>query len=141
MDAPQAWLHRVALNLAYSHYRRRRAERAALIRVGSRPVHNDDSDTTSALAVRRAVAGLPKRQRTVLVLRFYSDLSVAQTAEAMHCAPGTVKSLTNRAITALRHDVADCGTRVRQRASRWRCLLSVRSGAASRGWLGGWIAT
>ncbi|MDP3711673.1 MAG: sigma factor-like helix-turn-helix DNA-binding protein [Mycobacteriales bacterium] len=55
-----------------------------------------------ALAVRRAVAALPLRQRTALVYRYYSDLSVEQTAEAMGRATGTVKSLTSQAIASLR---------------------------------------
>lgn len=55
-----------------------------------------------AVALRRAVAGLPARQRTAIVLRFYEHYSVAETAAAMSCAEGTVKALTHRAMTALR---------------------------------------
>lgn len=106
MDAPGAWLHRVAINLASSHFRRRKAERSARERFSSR-IPDDElvassADAADALAVRRAVAALPLRQRTALVYRYYSDLSVEQTAEAMGCATGTVKSLTSQAITALR---------------------------------------
>jgi len=43
-----------------------------------------------------------KRQRTALVLRYYLDLSVAETAQLMGCADGTVKSLTHKAIASLR---------------------------------------
>jgi len=102
MDAPGAWLHRVAVNLASSHYRRRQAERTALQRFGSRQVEDPGADPAPALAVRRAVAALPLRQRTALVLRYYSDLSIQQTADAMGCAPGTVKSLTSQALAQLR---------------------------------------
>lgn len=102
MDAPGAWLHRVAVNLASSHYRRRKAERGAVARFGLRQVEDHGPDPAGALAVRRAVAALPLRQRTALVLRYYSDLSVEQTAEAMGCAPGTVKSLTSQALASLR---------------------------------------
>jgi RNA polymerase sigma factor (sigma-70 family) len=48
------------------------------------------------------VCALPERQRAVVVLRFYEDLSEAETAEALGCAPGTVKSQTHVAIRALR---------------------------------------
>lgn len=106
MDAPGAWLHRVAVNLASSHYRRRKAERSAVLRYGSRQVEDLGTDPAGTLAVRRALAGLPLRQRTALVLRYYSDLSVEQTADAMRCAPGTVKSLTSQALQRLR-DTAD----------------------------------
>ena len=45
---------------------------------------------------------LPVRQRTALVLRYFADLSVAETADAMQCPQGTVKTLTREAILALR---------------------------------------
>jgi RNA polymerase sigma factor (sigma-70 family) len=101
LDAPGAWAHRVALNLARSHFRhrgvaRRHAHRLALA------VQANDPDTATAVAVRRAVSLLPLRQRTALVLRYFADLSVAETAEAMRCPPGTVKTLTRQAILALR---------------------------------------
>ena len=102
MDAPGAWVHRVALNLASSWFRRRAAERRASGRFAGRQVEDPGPDRADALAVRTAVATLPARQRTALVLRYYSDLSVEQTAEAMRCAPGTVKSLTSQALAALR---------------------------------------
>jgi RNA polymerase sigma-70 factor (sigma-E family) len=52
--------------------------------------------------LRRLLAQLPDRQRAVLVLRFYDDLSVLQTAEALGCSEGAVKTLTSRALTAVR---------------------------------------
>jgi RNA polymerase sigma-70 factor (sigma-E family) len=106
MDAPGAWVHRVAINLSSSYYRRRKAERAATERFRSRRQVDEDladsAETADVLAVRKAVSGLPTRQRTALVYRYYSDLSVEQTAEAMGCRPGTVKSLTSQALSALR---------------------------------------
>jgi RNA polymerase sigma-70 factor (sigma-E family) len=59
-------------------------------------------DREGFLDLRAAVAGLPPRQRAVLVLRFYCDLNVDQTAAALGCAPGTVKSQTAKALAALR---------------------------------------
>jgi RNA polymerase sigma-70 factor (sigma-E family) len=54
------------------------------------------------LVLRAALMGLPKRRRAVLVLRFWVDLSVEQVAEIMDCPPGTVKSMTARALADLR---------------------------------------
>lgn len=108
-DAPGAWAHRVAMNLANSHYRRRAAERRAVTRLhqrgGATPASATNAtpvDTADALAVRSAVRSLPTRQRMVIVLRYYLDLPVAETAQAMQCPEGTVKTLTRQAILALR---------------------------------------
>jgi RNA polymerase sigma-70 factor (ECF subfamily) len=100
--APQGWAWRVALNLSSSWFRRRAAERRANAKVGPPPDEAVGADTADRMAVRTAVGGLPPRQRAVLILRYFDDLSVAETAEAMGCAIGTVKSLTHQAIAALR---------------------------------------
>jgi DNA-directed RNA polymerase specialized sigma24 family protein len=64
-------------------------------------------DPDDQLAVRAAVALLPHRQRAALVLRYYADLSVAEVAEALECAPGTVKSLTSKGVAGLRRRLGD----------------------------------
>jgi RNA polymerase sigma factor (sigma-70 family) len=51
--------------------------------------------------VRRAVASLPERQRTTLVLAYYQKLSYTQVAEALGCSVGTVKTQMFRALKAL----------------------------------------
>jgi RNA polymerase sigma-70 factor (sigma-E family) len=58
-------------------------------------------------AVWRALRALPPRQRAALVLRFYEDLTEAQTAEAMGCAVGTVKSQVSAALRKLRDRLGD----------------------------------
>ena len=54
------------------------------------------------LDLRAAVAALPARQRATLVLRFYCDLNVDQSAAVLGCSPGTVKSQTARALDSVR---------------------------------------
>jgi RNA polymerase sigma-70 factor (sigma-E family) len=55
------------------------------------------------------VCALPARQRAVIVLRYYEDLTESQIAEVLGCAPGTVKSQSSAAITALRRALAASG--------------------------------
>jgi RNA polymerase sigma factor (sigma-70 family) len=103
MSAPGAWAHRVAVNLARSHARSlvvRRRVHAGLASEFDSPPATPDLD--EALAVREAVAALPERQRTAVVLRYFADLSVRETASAMRCPEGTVKTLTYEAIRQLR---------------------------------------
>lgn len=60
------------------------------------------SDLRPALVA--ALAALPPRQRAAIVLRYFDDLSEAQCADALGCAPGTVKSQTSKALAKLRRN-------------------------------------
>ena len=60
------------------------------------------TDHDAALDVRSALFGLPPRQRATLVLRFYCDLNIDQTADVLGCSAGTVKSQTSKGLNALR---------------------------------------
>ena len=93
------------MNTAASWFRRRswRNERPT----GELPEHadraaHDHPDPSSRPALMQALAQLAPRQRAVVVLRFYDDLSVAETAAALGCATGTVKSQTSDALGRLR---------------------------------------
>jgi RNA polymerase sigma-70 factor (sigma-E family) len=70
-----------------------------------RPRTDDDVDERHR--VWAAVRRLPPRQRAALVLRFYEDLTEAQTAHALGCAVGTVKSQVSAALTKLREELGD----------------------------------
>lgn len=59
-------------------------------------------DHETRLSVLAALRQLPPRQRAAMVLRFWEDLSVSETAEVMRCAPGTVKSHVAKATQTLR---------------------------------------
>lgn len=103
LRSPSAWAHRVAINLANSYLRRRLAERRATRRLQSRPRPELLlPDTPTAIAVRSAVAALPKRERAVVVLRFFADFSVREVSQLLDLPEGTVKTLSARALSQLR---------------------------------------
>ena len=103
MEHRGAWLRRVGLNLANSHFRRRGAERRATARLEAEPARDHlDPDTDSALPIRAALTSLSRRQRAVIVLRFFDDLTYRQVAEIMGCSENTAKSLARRALEVLR---------------------------------------
>jgi RNA polymerase sigma-70 factor (sigma-E family) len=100
-DNPEAFAQRI-LSRAWLSERRRpwRRERSAE-RLPDRPVHPSDrvADRDSLAGALRA---LGPRQRAVLILRFYFDYSIEQTAEILQISVGTVKSQTARGLDALR---------------------------------------
>ena len=102
MDSPTAWVRRVAFNLSASRWRRRAASRRASSRHGPVSDRADLPDAAEAVAVRAAIVTLPPKQRAVVACRFYLGLDIAETAEAVGCAPGTVKAHTHQAVKALR---------------------------------------
>ena len=71
------------------------------------PEPSHDPDHSDRPAVIDALRRLPPRQRAVIVLRYYEDQSVAQTAHALGCSEGPVKSQTSDALTRLRTLLGD----------------------------------
>jgi RNA polymerase sigma-70 factor (sigma-E family) len=99
-DAAPAYLRRAVVNLARSSLSRRRLERRVnALSVARTPPASEDVPRDPAVAA--AVAALPPRQRAAVVLRYYADLSEAEIAAALGCAPGTVKSQLSKARTTL----------------------------------------
>lgn len=106
LDSPGGWAWRVAVNLANSHFRRLRAERRARQRLAERSEQaHRDVDIAEREAVRRSVAGLPRRQKHALVLRYFLDLSAEETARRMDTSNDAVRSLTKRAVASLRDEL------------------------------------
>lgn len=103
--SPQAYARKAVVNL-YATWRRRRWHTETAHPGGEGAVAADGRDMAGGVEARlelaRALGALPRAQRAVVVLRFYEDLSVEETAELLGCSPGTVKSRTNRALERLR---------------------------------------
>jgi RNA polymerase sigma-70 factor (sigma-E family) len=97
-EIPKPWVVRVATNLAIDHYRKRQR---ALAKGDVAPIVVEEMDARR-VDLHRALEQLTRRQRDVVVLRYVADLSEADTAAALGCAPGTVKSHATRGLAALR---------------------------------------
>src|SRR5262245_20791564 len=99
--APEAYARTVVANLAKDRWRNlaRRPAEAPLERDVSLAAHDGLLDRD---ALVRAARELPPGQRAVLVLRFFDDLSVEETARTLGVTTGTVKSQTSRALASLR---------------------------------------
>ena len=107
-EAFDAYLRRTIVNLHTSRLRRVRLEREYLATEAA-SVERGASGSMPDVATRedlwRRLRTLPARQRAVLVLRYYEDLSERETADAMRCSIAAVKSLTARATAALRNGI------------------------------------
>lgn len=105
-DSPGAYVHRIAMNLANSHFRRQRQRRQILMRFQHEPPATTTPDPTTALAVREAVMTLPFRQRQVVVLRYLAEFTLAEIAEVLGITEGGAKALNHRGTAALRTALA-----------------------------------
>lgn len=113
------WLYRIATNVALNWVRDRRHERhqESLDEVpasGQRRQIADDTPTAADFLlqqvklgeVRTAIASLPERQRTVVILHKYHEMEYTQIAEVLKCSPQAVKALLFRAYETLRARLA-----------------------------------
>jgi RNA polymerase sigma-70 factor (sigma-E family) len=104
LDKAEAYLRVAVVNQARSRLRRKQVAQK------HRPEPPPDVASAESYAMEHAqrdavlvaLRELPRRQREAVVLRYYGDLSEAQTAEAMGCSVGAVKSHTSRAMQSLR---------------------------------------
>jgi RNA polymerase sigma-70 factor (sigma-E family) len=103
----EAYLRRTVVNLCRARFRRLQVERAWLRRQSSgEPTTRADYDPDEREAVWQALVRLPYRQRAAVVLRYYEDLSVAETGEALRCSTRAANSLLARALAGLREELA-----------------------------------
>ena len=109
-ENPAAYARRTLVNTAISWRRRRRVAEVPLLATdtaGGPDAYDRVADRDLVLG---ALRGLPKRTRAVLVLRYYEDLSEADTAAVLNCSVGTVKSLASRGLARLRRQIAPPST-------------------------------
>ena len=104
IDNPRAYVRRAVVNSVNSRFRRLALERReAERRTGDlRGPEHPEERLVERDELVDALARLPNRQRTAIVLRYWADLSEADAAEAMGVSPGTVKSSLSRGLGRLR---------------------------------------
>lgn len=109
MDQPTAYARRILVNQALSP-RWWRSSRELVARLPERAGEGYDDRVAISNTVWNAVLALPPRQRAVVVLRYYEDLSEVEIAEVLGVAPGTVKSTAHAANHRLAGVLADVVT-------------------------------
>lgn len=110
VDLPRAYVHRTMVNLYVSRWRRRRLRQEDPVAEVPEATGRVDVDAAGGVAgtvaerdrLWRALGALPPKQRAVLVLRFYEDLTEVDTARSLGVSVGTVKSTTRQALGRLR---------------------------------------
>jgi len=101
-DDGYGYARRVLVNLHNDWWRGRLRWERAVARTPDSPVGDPAAGVVERQRVAGALQGLTRRERTVVVCRYYLDMSEQQTADELNIAVGTVKSATARALAKLR---------------------------------------
>jgi RNA polymerase sigma-70 factor (sigma-E family) len=99
-EDPEGYVRRTMVNAHIDWWRRKPWREEPTDVLPDRAVSEPDTDARAALLA--ALATLSRRQRAVMVLRYYEDMSEADIARTLGCSPGTVKSAASRATARLR---------------------------------------
>lgn len=94
------WLFSIAANVARDHWRRQK--RQAEVPYEDEALHVEARDLSEGMQVREALLSLSLEQRSVLILRYYHDLSYAEIAEALVIPVGTVRSRIHNGLERLK---------------------------------------
>ncbi|HEU5469177.1 MAG TPA: SigE family RNA polymerase sigma factor [Actinophytocola sp.] len=111
---PEPYVRRIMVNTYASWWRRRWRSEEPTSQLPESVAEHPQAGVEEREWLWQALGRLPRRQRAVLVLRFYEDLTETQVAEMLGCSVGTVKSQASRALARLRLDDAVTQERVRR---------------------------
>jgi RNA polymerase sigma-70 factor (sigma-E family) len=103
-EHPEPYVHAILVNTYLSWRRRRWTDETPTLSLPDEGVGDRTAEVDERDAVWSALRRIPRRQRAVVVLRFFDDLSEVETARVLGISTGTVKSQTHKALAALRID-------------------------------------
>jgi RNA polymerase sigma-70 factor (ECF subfamily) len=104
-----AWLYRIARNLTADHLERRRRQPVVQLDGAVLASATWDGRVEDAADIASALALLTRDQQEVLLLRFFNDCTLEETAGAMGKSVGAIKVLQHRALAAMRRRMAPGG--------------------------------
>jgi RNA polymerase sigma-70 factor (sigma-E family) len=108
-DDPERYTRRILVNAANDRWRRlgRRRERSLTVAGSGTAIPDRAAEVADRDMLLRALAMLPQRQRTAVVLRYFDDLEDVEIAAVLGCSPGTVRSHVSRGLARLRQAVTE----------------------------------
>jgi RNA polymerase sigma-70 factor (sigma-E family) len=106
IENPAAYAHTVLVRAFLSHQRRRSSGERPVVEVPDQPAARP-GDPELRLTLLAALAQLSPRDRAVLVLRYWEDRSIEETAEALQSSSGAVRTQSTRALARLRAILGD----------------------------------
>lgn len=106
-EDPEGYVRRTMVNAHIDWWRRKPWREESTAELPEVVVADAAPGTDIRSALLAALAGLSRRQRAVMVLRYYEDLSEAEIARTLGCSPGTVKSASSRAVAKLRETLPE----------------------------------
>jgi RNA polymerase sigma-70 factor (sigma-E family) len=110
VDDIDAYVRKILVNANRSRFRSKRPVEFSVATVPEHPASADSGGTIEERDVLfAALAGLPPRQRAIVVLRYWEDLAEGEVAALLGCSVGTVKSQASRALAKLRNDAGLAG--------------------------------
>ena len=104
---PDAYLRRIMVNTHRSWWRARWRRETPTGELPETVIGDFADEHALGAQVRQALQALPRRQRAVLVLRYFLDLPEAEVADLLGCSPGTVKTHAHRGLRALREHLGE----------------------------------
>lgn len=130
-DSVQVYATRTLINTYLADKRTRRSTEIVTSQLPERPVESPGPELR--LVVLDALATLTPKARTVVVLRYWQDLSVDQVAQMLGCSPGNVKSQSSRALDKLRPLLGDAIPEAAQQRHQARTPASTHQSATTNG--------